>query len=76
MKHKIIIPDERKCDITYYLNEALEKVYHEYPKLKEKADEIHHRRLMSGDACCQCIIMALKELNWVIEVELTIKEKE
>ena len=37
--------------------------YNTEPELKKMADQIHANRMMPGDACEQCIGMAIQRLN-------------
>lgn len=43
--------------------EANRKRYEGDPELKAMADKIHHDRMMSGDACDQCVCLAIALLT-------------
>lgn len=53
--------------------EALYKLYNDNEKLRLKADEIHHSRLMEGKACKQCIEMAIHQLKLKITATFKIE---
>lgn len=48
------------------ISESEKKMMRRYetePELKSLADQIHHDRLMCGDACLPCIAMAIKQME-------------
>jgi hypothetical protein len=42
---------------------ALQRAYDENPQLREKADAIHHQRGLDGQACAQCIEIAVLRMG-------------
>ena len=61
---RIILPDASKLtpeDLVH--DQWLMEQYNADPVLRQKADALHHSRLMSGPACHQCIEVALKRME-------------
>lgn len=62
----IITPDndpQKPTAEEQFLIDANRHLYEQDPELKVMADKIHHDRLLAGDACDQCICIAIHMLN-------------
>ena len=61
---KIILLDNLKPTSEELAHDQwLMEQYNSDPVLRQKADALHHSRLMSGPACHQCIEVALKRME-------------
>ncbi len=70
MMGKIILPEDLKPkpeELAY--DKWLMEVYESNPELKAAADKLHDSRMGPGNACHQCIEIAMKQLKWKINPE-------
>lgn len=61
---KLILPDDLKPTPEELAHDQwLMEQYNADPVLQQKADALHHSRMLSGPACHQCIEITLKRME-------------
>lgn len=58
-----VAPNAEQEEAERKHSDKLARRYNTEPELKELADKIHANRMMPGDACEQCIEMAIQRLD-------------